>query len=98
MFDQLFDPVIKLTDRRLLMALLGFQNTASQHSPPIETDRLGPDSTMYKRGGAGGDLRGSDPRHTHVSSRPYIGAWRSPVARLNGVQEVRGSNPRAPTE
>jgi hypothetical protein len=28
----------------------------------------------------------------------YIGAWRRPVARLHGVQEVVGSNPIAPTE
>ena len=27
----------------------------------------------------------------------YCGAWRSPVARLHGVQEVMGSNPVAPT-
>jgi hypothetical protein len=26
-----------------------------------------------------------------------IGAWRSPEARLHGVQEVLGSNPGAPT-
>ncbi len=25
-----------------------------------------------------------------------VGAWRSPEARLNGVQEVAGSNPVAP--
>ena len=27
----------------------------------------------------------------------YFGAWRSLVARLPWAQEVRGSNPRAPT-
>lgn len=29
---------------------------------------------------------------------PSFGAWRSPVAYLNGVQGVVGSNPIAPTE
>ena len=28
----------------------------------------------------------------------YFGAWRRPVARLHGVQEVVGSNPIAPTD
>ena len=27
-----------------------------------------------------------------------VGAWRSPVARFNGVEEVAGSNPVAPTK
>ena len=31
-------------------------------------------------------------------SLPDIGAWRSPVAHLHGVQGVVGSNPIAPTE
>jgi hypothetical protein len=26
-----------------------------------------------------------------------VGAWRSPVAQLHGVQKVAGSNPAAPT-
>ena len=30
-------------------------------------------------------------------NRKLGGAWRSPEARLNGVQEVAGSNPVAPT-
>jgi hypothetical protein len=28
---------------------------------------------------------------------PSVGAWRSLVARFNGVEEVVGSNPAAPT-
>ena len=34
---------------------------------------------------------------SETRERLRIGAWRSPVARLNGVQEVPGSNPGAPT-
>jgi hypothetical protein len=29
--------------------------------------------------------------------RWHVGAWRSPVAQLHGVQKVAGSNPAAPT-
>ena len=31
------------------------------------------------------------------STRPSVGAWRSLVARCNGVAEAGGSNPLAPT-
>jgi hypothetical protein len=34
---------------------------------------------------------------TPVVVSVLVGAWRSPVAHLNGVQEVAGSNPVAPT-
>ena len=33
----------------------------------------------------------------HPSYRKIVGAWRSLVAYLNGVQRVGGSNPLAPT-
>ena len=35
--------------------------------------------------------------HTNLSVYLSIGAWRSLVARCNGVAEVAGSNPVAPT-
>ncbi len=38
------------------------------------------------------EVVGSSP-----TGRPCVGAWRSPEARLHGVQEVGGSNPLAPT-
>jgi hypothetical protein len=33
----------------------------------------------------------------HPSFKKIVGAWRSLVAYLNGVQRVGGSNPLAPT-
>ena len=33
----------------------------------------------------------------HPDLNKNVGAWRSPVARFNGVEEVVGSNPIAPT-
>ena len=41
----------------------------------------------------------SSQQASTASGRPFnpVGAWRSLVARLPWAQEVRGSNPRAPT-
>ena len=36
--------------------------------------------------------------YSYDTITPVIGAWRSPVACLHGVQEVVGSNPAAPTK
>ncbi len=41
-------------------------------------------------------VKSNRSRYTKQKEKCGNGAWRSPEARLNGVQEVAGSNPVAP--
>ena len=43
-------------------------------------------------------MRLSFPLSTPDFTFTFLGTWRSPVAHLNGVQGVAGSNPAVPTE